>query len=315
MATPGDEITISHVEVGSVPVGPAGAGVSWDFNYLTGTSASTYTCVDASGGAISGWYPDASIYWYQLIGTIYRGNVHRYDGSGLYYQGDMFNGLAVAIHSNDMLIHPLPLSFGTTSIDSFYEEGSQPYYGQVACTVDGAGNLTMPGAVYNNALRVHVVENAHTTSTSQPGVVDSLNYVIDHYYWYAPNVHYPVFIHSTGTVYNLSTGGVDTFSSGTMLEEFTLSTPESNTNILSGGVYPSPTDDQLTVEFALDKADQVRVSIFNLLGEEVHSEDMGNVNGSTSRLNVDVSSLDSGVYLARIETRLGASKALRFVKR
>ena len=75
----------------------------------------------------------------------------------------------------------------------------------------------------------------------------------------------------------------------TSVDEFSKNTFEVKQN------RPNPTGDLSIVEYYLPEANQVTISVFNLLGKVIKSE---NVNGATgsNKYNLDASNLTNGIY-------------------
>ncbi len=80
-------------------------------------------------------------------------------------------------------------------------------------------------------------------------------------------------------------------------------------------VYPNPASDVVSVSLDLNASKNVNISIVNMLGAKVYSKFLGTVNGSTTE-KIDVSNLEVGIYMVRIETEKGtAVKKLNISRR
>lgn len=66
-------------------------------------------------------------------------------------------------------------------------------------------------------------------------------------------------------------------------------------------VYPNPSSDVANVNINLATAQNVRVSIYNTLGEVVSSEDGGNMSAGSHLFRMNTSNLNSGVYFVNIQ--------------
>ena len=64
-------------------------------------------------------------------------------------------------------------------------------------------------------------------------------------------------------------------------------------------IYPNPTNDKITIDFAENIGNQIDVYIFNVLGQQVFTKNIINNNGNSM---LDVSQLKKGIYYFRIIT-------------
>jgi hypothetical protein len=74
-------------------------------------------------------------------------------------------------------------------------------------------------------------------------------------------------------------------------------------------IYPNPATDNITIQLINPKQSIKSISIFDLQGKEVINKQL-----NSKQLQLDVSSLSSGVYLIRGETNTGLSFSRKFVK-
>jgi PKD repeat protein len=65
-------------------------------------------------------------------------------------------------------------------------------------------------------------------------------------------------------------------------------------------VYPNPSTGEFTVDVAMPKAEQVKITVTNLMGQEIAAVAEGTL--SADKLKVDLSSQPSGVYMLNIQT-------------
>jgi len=93
-------------------------------------------------------------------------------------------------------------------------------------------------------------------------------------------------------------GILDACPSATM-DVVELSKEEINFN-----VYPNPSNSVVNVDFELKNKNDVTVSIMNTVGQTVVSNNLGSVSGVQST-QLDVSSLESGMYIVRVQTANG----------
>ena len=74
-------------------------------------------------------------------------------------------------------------------------------------------------------------------------------------------------------------------------------------------VYPNPAAESFTIEYAEQTTTQLRFELYNLLGELVLSDQL-----SETSTQIDISTLNSGVYLCKISDSFGSMTTERLVK-
>lgn len=65
-------------------------------------------------------------------------------------------------------------------------------------------------------------------------------------------------------------------------------------------VYPNPVVNTAWVDLSLTNSEDVRLDVVNLIGQKVSSQDLGTMSAGNSRLPLDMSGLDSGIYLVTL---------------
>jgi hypothetical protein len=66
--------------------------------------------------------------------------------------------------------------------------------------------------------------------------------------------------------------------------------------------YPNPFNPTTSIQFAIPKESHVKLSVFNILGQEIQVLVNKNMNAGNYKINFNASKLNSGLYLYRIET-------------
>lgn len=86
-------------------------------------------------------------------------------------------------------------------------------------------------------------------------------------------------------------------------------------NLIAGvNVFPNPSNSVVNVEFEVQNQENVTVSIMNTVGQMVSSNNLGSVSG-VQATQMDVSSLESGMYIVRIKTANGeTTKRISVIK-
>ncbi len=101
---------------------------------------------------------------------------------------------------------------------------------------------------------------------------------------------------ASGTYYNLSQGMFDTnYVNLTGIPSIALQN-------VAISVYPNPAKNNVTVQFTLPSKGQVKLTLLNILGEDVMEIANAEFNAGSHTLNVDASRLSGGVYYFRLQT-------------
>ena len=67
--------------------------------------------------------------------------------------------------------------------------------------------------------------------------------------------------------------------------------------------YPNPFNPSTTIKFSLPVTSNVKLSVFNILGEEVQIIVNETKEAGIYTINIDASQLNSGIYFYKLETR------------
>jgi hypothetical protein len=79
-------------------------------------------------------------------------------------------------------------------------------------------------------------------------------------------------------------------------------------------VFPNPFTDEITLNFALARGSQVKIELFNILGDRLVSKDMGDLNSGKHALSVLLDSgLPSGIYVLTVRAA-GLSRGYKLIK-
>lgn len=66
--------------------------------------------------------------------------------------------------------------------------------------------------------------------------------------------------------------------------------------------YPNPFNPSTTIEFTIDKYDNISLTIYNLLGQKVAELLSGNFNAGTYKVQFDASKLSTGIYIYQLKS-------------
>ena len=75
--------------------------------------------------------------------------------------------------------------------------------------------------------------------------------------------------------------------------------PEVNSN-LDVMVYPNPFSNSAKVAFMLEQAEQVKYSIFNILGEQISVSDQGLMSAGPQEITIQGENLNTGIYFLQL---------------
>ncbi len=67
-------------------------------------------------------------------------------------------------------------------------------------------------------------------------------------------------------------------------------------------LYPNPTSKMTNLYFTLDQEQHLSVQMYNMLGEQVYSNDFGTMSAGDHLVNINCATFQSGVYFVRITT-------------
>ena len=65
-------------------------------------------------------------------------------------------------------------------------------------------------------------------------------------------------------------------------------------------IYPNPTSELIRIDFNLSEVAQVAVNIYSSIGQKVKQLNVGRLNQGSNQLQMDVSDLDSGLYMIQL---------------
>jgi len=74
---------------------------------------------------------------------------------------------------------------------------------------------------------------------------------------------------------------------------------EEISNGVSFGMYPNPTNNNTTLAYKLDKDQNVNVQVFNMLGQQVYSNNEGLVSSGEHTILINTSTLQNGIYFVK----------------
>jgi hypothetical protein len=308
----GNTYTLYKVET-SVPVGAAGADVSYDFSSQSTATEVTGKWEATTTGSPDIFYSDpnvgvpdikfsydSTIYFYLTSsnGLQTVGRATSYGGIFGVYQQMPYN-----VKAN---VFSYPFDYGdkeTTTLDiaySYLVQG-QPVTGNVTGPVtyeyDGYGNITLPDGKYvSDVARVKVTENFNR---SLGGGIDSVRNTFYEYReaftptWVARVERYRVIL-TNGTKYLRDNSY---FVKGSEVQN--VSELIENSNNIS--VYPNPTADFANVSFYLPQRSDVLISVTDILGNETTIKQFFDASAGDYQERIDLNEFANGYYLIKLK--------------
>jgi hypothetical protein len=288
--------SFTYTGTGYFNPGASGAGQTWNFSTLSGTTGGASNCVSVASTPNGASFPNANIA-FNNTGT---SNYSYFKTSSAAYQsyGNVSSAGVVMSNSNPEDFLRFPFAYTNSYTDPWavtFVNGGATFYrtGNTTVTADGYGTLIIPSGTFTNVMRVHFVQN-YKDSANFGGTPYIITYTNDEYMWYSNSAH--AALAATFTFSSTPGGGS---SAG-----FYLGSPvgiDEISGYLDGfRVFPNPVQDDLTIDFNLIESSAYVVSIYNTLGQSVlRSESESQAIGKTS-VQMNVSELTEGIYFAEI---------------
>ena len=296
----GDYFSLEGYE-SSVDPGSSGANVTWDFSGLAvADNELDYDVVLTDGLSGEANFPLSTKAWIAAFDDLT--DIIFYMGSennavveyGSYF---VFDETVTEINYSDPQIrYNSPLDYGDTGNDDIAGTLTietmilSTFTGDIVYDVDAYGTLIMPNGTYDNALRVHTIqEEIHELSFG--GVIQTTT--VTAYSYFVQDFPIPVLIIEDSESYVLGEL-TDEFSSMTRLVSYNnvlldIETLEEEQNL---SIYPNPSSSFINLDFNYNELAELR--IINIDGKIAKSK----LIRSGSR--IDVSDLTPGYYIAEL---------------
>jgi hypothetical protein len=299
--TVGDHIGYAECDT-NVTQGNAGANQTWNFTGIVRVDTSTMSVVSSASTPYSGQFsgsniattPDNQSYNYF---TVSAGNI-MFNGNGA-------PGMVVS-YNNPELFMQYPFTFNSSLSDNFganYVSNGTPTVrtGTINITGDGWGTISLPIGTFTNALRVKYVIVVKDSSNPGAPVVMVTN--TTSYVWWVPGKKYPIFeiVYSSLTFNGISFASTKAVnytpvSNAIGIEQISSNVP--NGFSLEQN-YPNPFNPSAKIRFSIPTKQNVRLTVFDQLGNEVETLVNENLAAGTYEADFDGSGLSSGAYFYR----------------
>ena len=202
--------------------------------------------------------------------------------------------------------------------------------GSITTQADAYGAIILPsGDTLSHVLRIKTVQSISEIIRSiNPAMNDSLEMVVESYKWYSKGYRYPIFetIRAINTTDTLNTQEYQTAFFFPPQEHLYLDDDKDNLAVLDSlwdlehkkdidnpitnpdngmklayNFYPNPVQSQLTLEYYLESATTVNVTIYSMEGKLIKKQEIGKLDKGLHTEYIDCSNLAKGTYILRIE--------------
>ncbi|HRY31540.1 MAG TPA: T9SS type A sorting domain-containing protein [Bacteroidales bacterium] len=296
----GEVVTLHHADPAGFNPGTGGAGISWNFDYLTPVSTSGFYYVDAALTPYGYLFPQANLA--QNNGNNNFGYLQVNNFNLSYCGAYASNGATIYTNPENLLIFPFSYtSFLTDHFAASFSAGGNHYIrqGVVNTNADGYGTLILPWGTVNNVLRVHSLEN-YSDSTST-----GITYITaDIYLWYKGGTHHPV------VTYRNVISGTGSDETLTYLDPVCVGTDQRAVD-QNCHVFPNPASDKLHLDLITEPGKEVMVSLTSLPGDEILVRMISQDLDGQISFDLDLGQVSPGLYLLNIHH--GREKTIRKV--
>ncbi len=191
-----------------------------------------------------------------------------------------------SVYSNPQTEYVFPLSYGITNEDTWNSTSSfLTGYANLECI--GSGTLKLPNGVYENVLMVHIE-------------IDNIFIVLDNYFWLSENGALLTAYYAISSIFSSNPEINAMYATNTDIISSGL---ESVKSIVNNIQYNNPV--QHTLELKMETngvSDRFGLSISNTHGATVLASEFSSFSSENSAVNLDLSSLNPGIYFLSINS-------------
>ncbi len=194
--------------------------------------------------------------------------------------------------SDSKKLFTLPLTFGSSTTDTYYGEASDAMFstsiqGTITAQANAYGTLMLPTGTFTNVMRITTIDS-FITRFEGFGMKDSFEEVHTTHQWYAKSIHYPLL--SLKTIKDINGEFTENF--------YTAATPITSViekeNDLEMVLYPNPFTNWLSIKTALST--DAQISIYDIAGKVVLREKVSSLNKD----KIYLGDLHKGVYMLKV---------------
>jgi len=296
----GDAFNTHICDTTGVTPGLGGAYITWNFDSLITTSIDTGIVTACAATPHCSLFPGST---YAIVShathliPYYIENSDSISQNGYYIAAD-----TNAVYSNPIKQFTYPFSYGASFSDPYagtitLGAITANETGTITVTYDGYGTLILPSGVDTNVLRVHTVQ-LFVDSASLFGFPTVQTFQLETYAWYKANYHSPLM-----TILNTTQiGGSYTNKAVSYSPKQTATSTQITTRVENSlQLYPNPATNDLNIEYTSANNEEVRISLYDLLGKEVVVITDRFMQGRQN-INYNTSTLPKGLYLLRVRS-------------
>lgn len=188
-------------------------------------------------------------------------------------------------------------------------------------TTDNAGHLYFDVAyrqyqTENDRLQVHVSTNCGTTwtqlynkqgATLKTAPAGTASFTPNATQWRKDSVVITTYLNNTNAIFRFR--GTSNYGNNLFLDNININTTmvgiEEIKNTASMDVYPNPFSSNTTIEVNLTENQNVKVDVYNVIGENVFSLNKGTLSSGEHKIALNADELPSGMYFVTLTTEKG----------
>ena len=296
----GDVLTLQPADT-SVNEGSAGANQTWNFVSLAdnGPITSQYI-VDPTTTPYSADFPSAGV-----AIDVGSGNYAYYTSSStdLTLLG-IGSSSAVIAYSDPQTYFEFPFTYNSAFTDNILANytlsgADVTRTGTVTSLADGYGTLMLPTSTTSNVLRIKYTQDI-TDLIDFGSFSTTIETASTTYIWLVPgNKNALLDISYTSA----TVSGNTTYGKSVFYYPGSTGTPDLSAPGIQAHLFPNPANDKVNLTINLNDAGHIRLSLYNVFGQEVKVYDESNANSGLYTRELDLTGLAEGIYFVQMSIK------------
>ncbi len=272
--------------------GTTGANLTWNFATLSPLMQQTANVLARSAAPNPTSYPAANMVVKVDTDYEYVDNNNIIVKEYALVQSSQNNSVVNTDPANRI---SFPFTYNSTFTDPFAGSATIsgttiPRNGTITVIANGYGTLVTPAGTFQNVLKVRATEIANQLTPFAETTIT--------YDWFMPGVHFPLLRLSERTVL-----GTTIYNGFYLDQASSLGLKEDFGSKIGFQVYPNPATSQTILEYKLEKAGPVNITLLNAIGQEVQVLQNGNVPVEKQTTSIPVGTLPKGIYFMKLTTQ------------